>query len=121
MDAGTNGGGHLDEGTIHAWLDDALDAASAARVESHVAECAECSAAVAEARGLIAGASRVVRTLDDENEAASTSPAWGRSSAPASPAPLWRMLRVTPARATHRGDAPRGARPPPHPAAPCRA
>ena len=55
---------HLDEGTIHAWLDGALDDAEAARVEAHVAECAECAAAVAEARGLIAGASRVLSALD---------------------------------------------------------
>lgn len=56
---------HPDEGTIHAWLDDALDAASSARVEAHVAECAECAERVAEARGLIAGASRVVGLLDE--------------------------------------------------------
>jgi Putative zinc-finger len=57
---------HLDEGTIHAWLDGgrALDEAEAARVEAHVAECATCAAAVAEARGLIAGASRVLSALD---------------------------------------------------------
>ena len=56
---------HLDEGTIHAWLDGALGAADAARVEAHVAGCEVCSEAVAEARGLIAGASRVVGKLDD--------------------------------------------------------
>ena len=56
---------HPDEGTIHAWLDDALDAPSAARVEAHVAACAECAERVAEARGLIAGASRVVGLLDE--------------------------------------------------------
>ena len=55
---------HLDEGTIHAWLDGALGQADAARVETHVAECAACAAAVAEARGLIAGASRVLGALD---------------------------------------------------------
>ena len=101
MDAGTNGGGHLDEGTIHAWLDDALDAASAARVEAHVAECAHCSAAVAEARGLIAGASRIVRALDDEGEAGMAAPTpWGRPSNSEARGPLSRMLHVTPARAT---------------------
>ncbi|HEX3157281.1 MAG TPA: carboxypeptidase regulatory-like domain-containing protein [Gemmatimonadaceae bacterium] len=55
---------HLDEGTIHAWLDDALSPEEAARVEAHVAGCAECSAAVAEARGLMAAASRIVGALD---------------------------------------------------------
>ena len=55
---------HLDDGTVHAWLDGELapdDAESAAR---HVAACAECQALVAEARGLMAGASRIVSALD---------------------------------------------------------
>src|SRR5687768_1148612 len=56
---------HLDEGTIHAWLDGALDAAESREIETHVASCAACSAAVAEARGLIAGASRILSALDD--------------------------------------------------------
>jgi uncharacterized membrane protein len=55
---------HLDEGTIHAWLDGALDAEETARVEQHAAECATCAAAVAEARGLVAGASRILTALD---------------------------------------------------------
>ena len=56
---------HLDEGTIHAWLDGALDSAQAAEAEAHVAQCASCSAAVAEARGLIAASSRILTALDD--------------------------------------------------------
>lgn len=55
---------HPDEGTIHAWLDGELSAEEAAAVESHVAECKECSAMVAEARGLIAASSRIVSALD---------------------------------------------------------
>ena len=55
---------HPDEGEIHAWLDGALDAAAAAGVEAHVAACPACAAAVAEARGLIAGASRILMALD---------------------------------------------------------
>ena len=55
---------HLDEGTIHAWLDDALPADEAARVAAHVASCASCADAVAEARGFMAAASRIVRALD---------------------------------------------------------
>jgi hypothetical protein len=55
---------HPDEGTIHAWLDGALDDAESARLESHVRECAACGALVAEARGLVAGASRVLGVLD---------------------------------------------------------
>lgn len=56
--------GHVDEGTIHAWLDGAFDESQATTVSTHVDACAKCRAAVAEARGFIAGASRVVRTLD---------------------------------------------------------
>lgn len=59
------GDGHLDEGTIHAWLDGALDAAESARVERHAATCEACSAMVAEARGLVAAASRILTRLDD--------------------------------------------------------
>lgn len=56
---------HIDEGTIHAWLDDALASDESARVEQHVRECAECAAAVAEARGLIAASTRILSALDD--------------------------------------------------------
>lgn len=55
---------HIDEGTIHSWLDGALSADEAARVEAHVAECPECAAAVAEARGFIAASSRILTALD---------------------------------------------------------
>jgi hypothetical protein len=55
---------HLDEGTIHAWLDDALGAEDAARAAAHVAACRSCADAVAEARGLIAASSRILTALD---------------------------------------------------------
>jgi hypothetical protein len=55
---------HLDEGTIHSWLDGALRADEAAQVEAHVAECPQCAAAVAEARGFIAASSRILTALD---------------------------------------------------------
>ena len=56
---------HLDEGTIHSWLDGALSPDEAARVEAHVKECAQCQAAVAEARGFIAASSRILTALDN--------------------------------------------------------
>jgi Putative zinc-finger len=56
---------HLDEGTIHSWLDGALSTDEAARVEAHVAECSQCAAAVAEARGFIAASSRILTALDN--------------------------------------------------------
>jgi hypothetical protein len=55
---------HLDEGTIHAWLDGALSADEARRVEAHVGSCTACAEAVAEARGLIAASSRILTALD---------------------------------------------------------
>jgi anti-sigma factor RsiW len=56
---------HLDEGTIHSWLDGALAADEAARLEAHVKECPQCAAAVAEARGFIAASSRILTSLDN--------------------------------------------------------
>ncbi|HKR07918.1 MAG TPA: zf-HC2 domain-containing protein [Gemmatimonadaceae bacterium] len=56
---------HPDEGTIHAWLDGALSPEEAARVDAHVKECAQCQAAVAEARGFIAASSRILTALDN--------------------------------------------------------
>lgn len=55
---------HLDEGTIHAWLDGELPEAERASAEAHVAQCPECAAAVAEARGFIAASSRILTALD---------------------------------------------------------
>jgi hypothetical protein len=55
---------HPDEGTIHAWLDGALSADDARAFEAHVAECAQCAAAVTEARGLLAASSRILSALD---------------------------------------------------------
>ncbi|MDX2183527.1 MAG: hypothetical protein SFW08_06025 [Gemmatimonadaceae bacterium] len=56
---------HPDEGLIHAWLDGALPADEAARVEALVRDDPAWGAAAAEARGLIANASRVLASLDD--------------------------------------------------------
>src|SRR5688500_12798108 len=56
---------HLDEGTIHAWLDGALDATRSREIDAHIAQCPTCSAAVAEARGLVAASSRILTALDD--------------------------------------------------------
>src|SRR5688500_13481949 len=55
---------HLDEGTIHTWLDGQLPRDEAAAVEAHVAECRPCADTVAEARGFIAASSRILTALD---------------------------------------------------------
>jgi Ca-activated chloride channel family protein len=56
--------GHVDEGTVHAWLDGAFSGDDAARVDAHVAGCATCQAQVAEARGLFAASARILGALD---------------------------------------------------------
>jgi hypothetical protein len=56
--------GHVDEGTVHAWLDGQLSSDEAARIAAHVEVCAGCSAVVAEARGHIAAATRILNALD---------------------------------------------------------
>jgi anti-sigma factor RsiW len=55
---------HLDEGTIHAWLDGELPAAEREELEAHIATCEQCAAAVAEARGFVAASSRILTALD---------------------------------------------------------
>lgn len=55
---------HPEQGTLHAWVEGELDGAEHERIEAHLAGCARCRKAVAEARGLIAGASRIVAALD---------------------------------------------------------
>ncbi len=54
----------VDEGMIHAWLDGALSADEAARIEALVASDPAWSAAAAEARGLMAASSRILSSLD---------------------------------------------------------
>jgi hypothetical protein len=56
---------HLDDGTIHAWLDGELSADEAERIAVHAGKCVECGALVAEARGLIAASTRILTALDD--------------------------------------------------------
>ena len=66
---------HPDEGTLHAYIDGELPGAEAKALEAHVAGCASCSAALAEARGLVAATSQVITALD-------AAPASSRSAAP---------------------------------------
>lgn len=75
---------HPEEGTLHAYIDGELSPAETAELELHVDECAQCAAALAEARGLVAAASRVITTLDAAPSSAVT-PAAAVASAPAAP------------------------------------
>lgn len=61
----TTGSIHPDEGTIHAWLDGELSSVEADALRRHLTDCADCRVAVAEARGLVAASTRIVRSLDD--------------------------------------------------------
>ena len=56
---------HLEEGTIHAWIDGALSVEEAREVEAHLGICEECANLAAEARGLVAASSRILTALDD--------------------------------------------------------
>jgi hypothetical protein len=92
---------HLEEGTIHAWLDGALDDLEAARVAKHAEECEACGSMVAEARGLIAGASRIVSSLDIVRGGVIPKPEsqLGRQQLAARRNSLWKRLHLSPARA----------------------
>jgi hypothetical protein len=93
---------HLEEGTIHAWLDGALDETEAASVARHAAECESCAAMVAEARGFIAGASRIISALDVVRGGVippSGSGAPARDQLAARRRSIWSTLHLTPARA----------------------
>jgi anti-sigma factor RsiW len=76
---------HPEEGTLHAYIDGELSAAEAATLELHVGECSLCAAALAEARGFVAAASRVITTLDTApaTAVAPTAPVVLQPSAPA--------------------------------------
>jgi hypothetical protein len=73
---------HLNEVEIHAWLDGAMDATRSREIEAHVAECSMCAAGVAEARGIIAAASRILNALDDVPAGVTPKRAPARAPAP---------------------------------------
>ncbi|MEP6690415.1 MAG: carboxypeptidase-like regulatory domain-containing protein [Gemmatimonadaceae bacterium] len=95
---------HVDEGTIHAWLDGALPPVERVAVEAHVAACAACAAAVAEARGLIAASARILSSLDDvpagvipNATPVSVERIMAAAAQPArAPAPAWTVRRYAP-------------------------
>ena len=72
---------HPEEGTLHAYIDGELPRVEAEALETHVATCASCSAALAEARGLVAAASRTIVALDAAPSSARTMAARGSAAA----------------------------------------
>lgn len=95
--------GHVDEGVIHAWLDGALAADSATAVEAHAHECGVCAGRIAEARGMVAGARRILGALDDgavHSAPVVTAVSEGDRSGAAAPGPVrplrtWSTRRVS--------------------------
>jgi len=51
---------HVDEGTLHAYLDGELPSAERAALEAHLADCATCRASLAEERALLERASALL-------------------------------------------------------------
>lgn len=51
---------HIDDGLIHAWLDDALEPGERARVEAHIAACGDCRRRVDDERAIIARAANIL-------------------------------------------------------------
>jgi hypothetical protein len=71
---------HVDEGTIHAWLDEQItDPAEAAWIEAHVRECADCRARLAGEQAAFDGA----RTLLDATAVAAERPSFDALAAKA--------------------------------------
>src|SRR5690349_14019953 len=53
---------HVDEGTLHAYLDGELPSAERATVDAHLAQCATCRATLAEERALLERASALLES-----------------------------------------------------------
>lgn len=63
---------HVDEGTLHAWLDGELTAAEGVELERHLSVCLPCRNALAEARTFLTESDGMIRTLDVVAPAASS-------------------------------------------------
>ncbi len=81
---------HVDDGTLHAYLDGELTPVEIEQLESHLAGCAGCRARLDEARALIERAARLLGVA--------VPPGPGRPAPPLhqlrQPRPAWRRLRV---------------------------
>lgn len=80
---------HVDDGALHALVDDELDAVERAAVEAHVAACGECARRFAEATAMARQVVSLLGALDDVLAPVRIAPAMSRGAAVAPP-------RVTP-------------------------
>lgn len=76
---------HLDDATIHTLLDHELDSAEQRAVESHLAQCEQCAARVAEERSIVSGAEELIASLDDDRERSSRTSGVASGEAEATP------------------------------------
>jgi hypothetical protein len=83
---------HVDEGTVHAYLDHALEAGERLRVERHIAECAECATLLhAEERVRESAASLLLRAVPGDI----ATPPFARVQARSAGAPArWHVPRL---------------------------
>src|ERR1051325_10922818 len=81
---------HVDDGTLHAYLDGELPPAEARGLEAHVAECAGCRDRLEEGRGLISRADELLGLAAPPDRA--TPPFRAGDLKP--PARLWSQVRV---------------------------
>src|ERR1041385_5430449 len=61
---------HVDEGTLHAYLDGELSSSERAAVDAHLGQCGECRAALAEERALLERASALLGSARPRERAA---------------------------------------------------
>src|SRR5207302_8925757 len=81
---------HVDEGTLHAYLDGELPAGDAHDLEAHVAQCRECRVRLDEDRALIARADELLGLAAPPDRAIPPFPPGDREP----PVRLWRRFRL---------------------------
>src|SRR2546430_9514690 len=83
---------HVDEGTLHAYLDGELPAGEAHDLEAHVAQCRECRVRLEEERALIARADELLGLAAPPDRAVPPFRPGDREP----PVRLWWRVRVPP-------------------------
>ena len=86
---------HVDEGTLHALVDNALDTKERLEVEAHLASCGECARRFAEAMAMARQVTTLLGALDDVGGAVRIV---APSVTPAAPAVADPAIKITPIR-----------------------